>query len=50
MKRKSKCCQKYRKKSKACKSCPLIAALGGDGSRRKRTKALRKLAAAALLP
>ncbi|MCG8462662.1 MAG: hypothetical protein MI919_40775 [Holophagales bacterium] len=51
---KSKCCKKYRRKSKACSSCPLMARLAkgdrqamlaryaGDGSKDKGKKKVRK--------
>ena len=39
MKLKSKCCEKYLKKGKACHDCPLMAGL----SKQHRRKKLRKL-------
>lgn len=37
-KRKSECCERYKKKGKACKDCPTMAALG----KKKRRKLIRK--------
>jgi hypothetical protein len=41
MKPKSECCEKYRRKSNACKRCPLVAGLDAK-RRRKRIKKMRK--------
>lgn len=38
---KSSCCEKYRRKPKACKSCPVFALLGKK-QRKKRLKKLHK--------
>ncbi len=42
MKLKAKCCKKYKRKSKACKRCPLEAAMEG-GRHRPSRKALKRL-------
>lgn len=36
-----KCCQKFLKKNKACKDCPLLAGLGKKAAK-KRIKTLRQ--------
>lgn len=41
MKLKSSCCEKYRRKAKACEGCPVFAILGGK-MRRKRLKKIRR--------
>ena len=38
---KKRCCEKYRRKARACASCPLMAVLG-DKRRRRRLKKIRK--------
>lgn len=43
MKLKSKCCKKYKKKSEACRKCPLMARLDPEQKKRLLRKA-RKLA------
>ena len=47
MKLEQRCCEKYRRKAKACKACPILAALGGKRRRRRLAKMRRKLAKAA---
>lgn len=47
MKVKSKCCKKYRRKAKACKSCPLMAVLSKKERRRKIDKVRARLEEAA---
>lgn len=47
MKLKSKCCKKYRRKGKACKSCPVMAVLSKKKRRRKLKKARARLGKAA---
>lgn len=41
MKLKKRCCDKYRRKAKACKNCPVMAVLG-DRQRRRRLKKIRR--------
>lgn len=47
MKTKSTCCHKYEKKAKACKRCPIMAALSAKKRRKAIAKAKKKLAKAA---
>ncbi len=39
MKLKSHCCEKYRRKARVCKSCPVFALLG----KKRRKKRLKKI-------
>lgn len=41
---KSSCCEKYLRKAKACKSCPLMAGLSKKKRRKRIEKALKKAA------
>lgn len=41
---KDSCCEKYRRKAKACKGCPLMAALSAKERERKLKKAKKRLA------
>ena len=43
MKLKSDCCEKYQRKDKVCKECPLLAALSKKKRKRKLKKILREL-------
>ena len=43
MKLKSRCCQKYARKAKACKGCPVIAVLSKSERRKTLRKARKKL-------
>lgn len=43
MSAKDKCCGTYRKKAKACKSCPLMAMLGSKERKRCLAKARKRL-------
>lgn len=47
MKLKKRCCEKYRRKAKACKACPVMAVLSDKKRRRRLAKIRRKLARAA---
>jgi hypothetical protein len=47
MKLKSRCCEKYKRKAKACRGCPVIAVLGVKRRRRVLKKAKRELKKAA---
>ena len=47
MKLKKHCCEKYRRKAKACKGCPVMAVLSEKRRRRRLKKIRRKLAKAA---
>lgn len=47
MKLKSECCKKYKKKGKACESCPLMAGLSRKQRKKVLGKARKKLAKAA---
>ena len=37
-----KCCKRYERKKKACKDCPVVAALGCSRDRKKVKQALKK--------
>lgn len=41
MKLKSSCCEKYRRKAKACKRCPVLAIMGKK-KRKRELKRVRK--------
>jgi hypothetical protein len=41
MKLKKHCCEKYRRKAKVCKGCPVMALLS-DKKRRRRLKKIRR--------
>ena len=47
MKLKKRCCEKYRRKAKTCKGCPVMAVLGAKERRRRLKKIRRQLAKAA---
>ena len=47
MKLKAKCCAKYKKKAKACKSCPVMAQLSKAQRRQLIKKAKKRRAKAA---
>ena len=47
MKLKSDCCEKYERKARACKRCPLMAALTKKQRRRRMRKVKKRLAKAA---
>ena len=47
MKVKKRCCEKYLRKAKACKGCPVMAALGAKQRKRRLKKIRRALAKAA---
>lgn len=47
MKLKRHCCEKYCRKAKACKGCPVMAVLGDKQRRRQLKKIRRALAKAA---
>ena len=47
MKLKRDCCEKYRRKAKACKRCPVMAVLTASKRRKKLAKIRRGLAKAA---
>ena len=44
---KKRCCDKYRRKAKACKGCPVMAVLGVKERKRRLKKIRRQLAKAA---
>ena len=46
MKLKKRCCEKYLRKAKACRGCPVMAVLG-DKRRRRRLKKIRRALAKA---
>ena len=41
---KKKCCQRYLRKTRACKDCPIVAPLPTKKARRKAVRKLRKKA------
>lgn len=47
MKLKSRCCEKYRRKAKACKACPVFAVMSKKRRKKRLGKIRRKLKAAA---
>jgi len=47
MKLKASCCKKYKKKAKACKSCPIMAILPKKKRRQALKRIKKKLSAAA---
>ena len=47
MKLKKRCCEKYLRKAKACKGCPVMAVLAAGERRRQLKKIRRRLAKAA---
>ncbi len=47
MKLEKRCCEKYRRKARACKGCPLMAGLGAKQRKRRLKKIRRALAKAA---
>ena len=44
---KKRCCEKYRRKAKVCKGCPMMAAFGAKQRKRRLRKIRRQLAKAA---
>ena len=47
MKLKAKCCEKYKRKAKACARCPFMAVLSQKSRKKQLKKYRRKLAKAA---